>query len=55
MDDGKKFPAGICVCDNYRLDSGQEWVEWAFVPTIDISLDAEGKKPWNLPFGSLKD
>ncbi|KAK5169781.1 uncharacterized protein LTR77_005759 [Saxophila tyrrhenica] len=54
MDDGKKFLAGVCACDSCRLDSGQEWLEWAFVPTVDISLDAEGEKPWNLPFGSLK-
>lgn len=52
MDDGKRFLAGVCSCDECRLDSGCEWVEWAFVPTIDISLDAEGKKPYDLPFGA---
>ena len=31
-----------------------EWVNWTFVPTIDVSLDAEGKTPYSVPFGSLK-
>lgn len=53
LDDGKKLLARICACDSCRLDSGQEWAEWAFVPTIRISLDEAGKQPWNLPFGSL--
>lgn len=52
VDGEKKFMAGVCCCNECRLDSGCEWVEWAFVPTVDISLDAEGKKPYDLPFGS---
>jgi hypothetical protein len=31
-----------------------EWIEWAFVPTIDITLDAEGKVPFSVPFQTLK-
>ena len=51
-DGGKKFLGGVCACNSCRLDAGCEWVEWAFVPTVDVSLDAEGKKPYDLPFGS---
>ena len=53
-DGGKKYLAGICSCDSCRLASGMEWVEWAFVPTIDITLDAEGKVPFSRNFGTLK-
>ena len=31
-----------------------EMISWAFIPTIDISLDADGGTPFSLPFGSLK-
>jgi hypothetical protein len=54
MDDGKKFLGGFCACNSCRLDTGMEWMQWAFIPTIDISLDREGKKPFQLPFGTLK-
>ena len=50
----KKFLAGVCSCDSCRLASGLEFVEWAFIPTIDITLDAEGKKPFTRDFGTLK-
>lgn len=53
--DGTKFLAGICSCDSCRLDTGMESIQWAFVPTIDISLDEEGKVPFKLPFGTLKE
>lgn len=53
-DNGKKFLAGLCSCNSCRLDTGFEWIEWAFVPTIDITLDAEGKVPFATPFGTLK-
>ena len=50
----KKFLGGLCTCNSCRLAAGMECVEWAFVPTADITLDAEGKVPFSLPFGSLK-
>lgn len=31
-----------------------EITPWAFVPAIDITLDAEGEEPFKLPFGTLK-
>jgi len=37
-----KFLAGLCSCTSCRLASGQELTAWAFIPLIDISLDAEG-------------
>ncbi|KAK5130981.1 hypothetical protein LTR08_001392 [Meristemomyces frigidus] len=51
---GKKYFAGVCTCNSCRLASGMEWVEWAFVPTIDITLDADGKIPFSRDFGTLK-
>jgi len=53
-DDHKKYLAGVCACNSCRLAVGMEWVEWAFVPTVDISLDAEGKVPFSREFGTLK-
>lgn len=53
-DEGRKFLAGLCSCNTCRLDTGMEFIEWAFVPTIDISSDPEGKRKFELPFGSLK-
>lgn len=53
-DGGKKFLGGFCACDSCRLAAGMEWVEWAFVPTVDISLDAEGNTPFSLKSGTLK-
>lgn len=43
-----KFLAGLCSCTSCRLASGQEITAWAFVPLVDISLDAEGKRPLGL-------
>jgi hypothetical protein len=43
-----KFLAGLCSCTSCRLASGQEITAWAFVPLVDISLDAEGKVPLGL-------
>jgi hypothetical protein len=43
-----KFLAGLCSCTSCRLASGQEITAWAFVPLVDISLDAEGKLPLEL-------
>jgi hypothetical protein len=36
------------------LDTGAEFQSWCFIPTIDISLDKEGKEPYKVPFGTLK-
>ena len=49
-----KFLAGLCSCDSCRLASGMEITPWAFIPRIDISLDAEGKVPFEDTFGTLK-
>lgn len=49
-----KFLAGLCSCDSCRLVSGMEITPWAFIPTIDITLDAEGKVPYKPQFGTLK-
>jgi hypothetical protein len=54
QDNGTKFLAGVCSCNSCRLDTGMEWCEWMFVPIVDISLDAEGKKPFEVPFGTMK-
>lgn len=51
---GTKFLAGFCSCDSCRLASGMEWVQWAFIPTVDITLDSEGRVPFSLDFGTLK-
>lgn len=40
-----KFLAGLCSCTSCRLASGMEITPWAFIPAIDISLDAEGHTP----------
>ncbi|KAJ9632154.1 hypothetical protein H2203_000557 [Taxawa tesnikishii (nom. ined.)] len=50
----QKFLAGVCTCDSCRLATGFEFIEWAFVPTVDITLDAEGKEPFKREFGTLK-
>jgi hypothetical protein len=49
-----KFLAGLCSCNSCRLASGMEITPWAFIPRIDISLDAEGKVPFENTFGTLK-
>ena len=49
-----KFLAGLCSCNSCRLASGMEITPWAFIPKIDISLDAEGKVPFEDTFGTLK-
>ena len=54
-ENGTKFLAGVCSCDSCRLDTGMEFIAWAFVPTIDISLDKDGNEAFKLPFGTLKE
>lgn len=53
-DNGQKYLAGACSCNSCRLDTGMEWHQWAFVPAIDMTLDAEGTKPFSREFGTLK-
>lgn len=52
--DKQKFLGGICACNSCRLMHGFEWIEWAFIPTSDISLDRDGKVPFSREFGTLK-
>ncbi|OQO01362.1 hypothetical protein B0A48_12917 [Cryoendolithus antarcticus] len=54
QDNNTKFLAGTCSCNTCRLASGQEIVQWAFVPTVDITLDAAGKVKFERQFGTLK-
>lgn len=51
---GTRYLAKACMCNSCRLAVGMEIIEWAFVPTRDISLDPEGKKPFCTSFGTLK-
>jgi hypothetical protein len=53
-DSGSKFRASLCACNSCRLASGMETTFWAYIPTVDLSLDAQGKLPFTLDFGSLK-
>ena len=53
-EDGKKFLAGCCSCNSCRLACGMEWIQWAFIPTVDISLDPAGITPFTRDFGTLK-
>ena len=53
-DNGTKFLGGVCSCNSCRLDTGMEWIQWAFVPTVDISLDTEENKPFSLDFGTMQ-
>lgn len=52
--DKQKFLAGLCTCDSCRLAHGFEFVQWAFIPTSDISLDPHGEKPFSREFGTMK-
>ena len=54
-ENGTKFLAGNCACNSCRLDTGMEFMNWCFIPTIDISLDAEGREKYKVPFGTLKE
>lgn len=52
-DNRTKYRASVCGCNSCRLASGMDWVEWAFVPTVDIFMDAECKEPLKLDAGTL--
>ena len=54
-DDGRKLHASLCACNSCRLDTGMEWTGWTSVPTVKVTLDVEGKVPFSVPFGTLKD
>lgn len=52
-----KFRAAVCPCDSCRLAAnGNSFAQWAYIPTVDVSLDAEGKIPMpdSLTWGTLK-
>ena len=50
----KKYLAGLCGCESCRIGAGVEWASWAFIPTADLSHDADGKEPFRRDFGTLK-
>lgn len=52
--DKQKFLGGVCSCDSCRLATGFEFIEWAFVPTCDLSLDPEGKVPFCREIGTMR-
>ncbi|SMY25257.1 unnamed protein product [Zymoseptoria tritici ST99CH_1A5] len=56
--DRTKFRAAVCPCDSScRLAAnGNAFAQWAYIPTVDMSLDAEGKIPMpkSLRWGTLK-
>lgn len=49
-----KYLACLCVCNSCRQGAGHEITSWALIPTADIFIDAELKKPYTPSFGSLK-
>ena len=52
-----KFEAIVCPCDSCRLaGSGMAFAQWASIPAVDMSLDAEGEVPLpkDMAFGTLK-
>lgn len=56
-DNGTKFRAAVCPCDSCRLAAnGNAFAQWAYIPTVDVSLDAEGKIPMpeSLTWGTMK-
>lgn len=53
-DNQRKFLASNCTCDSCRLATGFEFQQWAFVPTADISLSADGSVPFAREFGTLQ-
>ena len=52
--DKQKFLGNICACNSCRLMNGFDFTAWAFVPTSDISLDADGTVPFSRGFGTLR-
>lgn len=52
--DSGKYIACHCACNSCRLATGKEIVQWAFVPTEDISQDEAGTVPFAPKFGTLK-
>lgn len=55
-DKQSKFLAGLCACNSCRLATGTEFISWAFVPLVDLSLDVAGKVPFpnDCLFGTVK-
>ncbi|TIA15395.1 hypothetical protein D6C80_05190 [Aureobasidium pullulans] len=52
--DRTKFHTIVCACDSCRLAASCDFVQWAYVPTTDISLSANGSVPFSHTFGTLK-
>lgn len=52
--DRTKFHTIVCACDSCRLAASCDFVQWAYVPTTDISLSADGSVPFSHTFGTLK-
>lgn len=56
MDNGRKFLGIMCACNSCRLDVGMEFQAWVPIPTINMSLDSEGTKPFSsFKIGTLKE
>ena len=51
-----RYLAGTCTCRTCTRASGFDITFWAFVPVVNITLDAEGKKPFtrNSYWGSMR-
>jgi hypothetical protein len=53
--DRTKFFAEVCHCNSCRLSSSCDFLSWAYIPTTDISLAADGSVPFSRNFGTLKE
>ncbi|KAF2742210.1 hypothetical protein M011DRAFT_472441 [Sporormia fimetaria CBS 119925] len=42
----ERFLVGLCTCRSCRAALGFDVMSWAFIPKCDVTLDAEGKKPF---------
>ncbi|KAI5239098.1 hypothetical protein E4T42_08780 [Aureobasidium subglaciale] len=52
--DRTKFRSSVCSCNSCRLASSCDFVQWAFVPTTDLSLSVDGSVPFSYDAGTLK-
>lgn len=50
-----KFFAEVCHCNSCRLSSSCDFLPWAYIPTTDISLTANGGLAFSREFGTLKE
>jgi hypothetical protein len=51
-----RYLAGTCACTSCRKASGFDITFWAFIPTVNITLDAAGREPFTRKqyWGSMK-